>query len=58
MASFVKSLDNKLEVEIEGFYGDSIPERKSVNPGYQVRTNFFSNQLINEIDFCYNPFIH
>ncbi|KAG5569221.1 hypothetical protein H5410_058987 [Solanum commersonii] len=34
MASFVKSLDNKhlLEVGMEGFYGDSIPERKSVNP--------------------------
>uniref|UniRef100_M1B8N7 mannan endo-1,4-beta-mannosidase n=1 Tax=Solanum tuberosum TaxID=4113 RepID=M1B8N7_SOLTU len=54
MASFVKSLDNKhlLEVGMEGFYGDSIPERKSVNPGYQVGTDFISNHLINEIDFA------
>uniref|UniRef100_M1DQK1 mannan endo-1,4-beta-mannosidase n=1 Tax=Solanum tuberosum TaxID=4113 RepID=M1DQK1_SOLTU len=54
MASFVKSLDNKhlLEVGMEGFYGDSIPERKTVNPGYQVGTDFISNHLINEIDFA------
>nr|Q9FUQ6.1 RecName: Full=Mannan endo-1,4-beta-mannosidase 3; AltName: Full=Beta-mannanase 3; AltName: Full=Endo-beta-1,4-mannanase 3; AltName: Full=LeMAN3; Flags: Precursor [Solanum lycopersicum]AAG14352.1 endo-beta-mannanase [Solanum lycopersicum] len=54
MASFVKSLDNKhlLEVGMEGFYGDSIPERKLVNPGYQVGTDFISNHLINEIDFA------
>ncbi|CAN4096230.1 unnamed protein product [Withania somnifera] len=54
MASFVKSLDNKhlLEVGMEGFYGDSVPERKSFNPGYQVGTDFISNHLINEIDFA------
>ncbi|XP_019261198.1 PREDICTED: mannan endo-1,4-beta-mannosidase 1 [Nicotiana attenuata] len=54
MASFVKSLDNKhlLEVGMEGFYGDSVPERKAVNPGYQVGTDFISNHLINEIDFA------
>ncbi|PHU02576.1 Mannan endo-1,4-beta-mannosidase 3 [Capsicum chinense] len=54
MASFVKSLDNKhlLEVGMEGVYGDSIPERKSVNPGYQVGTDYISNHLINEIDFA------
>ncbi|XP_009621242.2 mannan endo-1,4-beta-mannosidase 1 [Nicotiana tomentosiformis] len=54
MASFVKSLDNKhlLEVGMEGFYGDSVPERKQVNPGYQVGTDFISNHLINEIDFA------
>ncbi|OIT38647.1 mannan endo-1,4-beta-mannosidase 1 [Nicotiana attenuata] len=53
MASFVKSLDNKhlLEVGMEGFYGDLVPERKQVNPGYQVGTDFISNHLINEIDF-------
>ncbi|KAH0707115.1 hypothetical protein KY289_012191 [Solanum tuberosum] len=51
MTSFVKSLDNKhlLEVGMEGFYGDSIPERKSVNPGYEVGTDFNSNHLINEM---------
>ncbi|XP_009760858.1 mannan endo-1,4-beta-mannosidase 1 [Nicotiana tabacum] len=54
MASFVKSLDNKhlLEVGMEGFYGDSVPERKQVNPSYQVGTDFISNHLINEIDFA------
>ncbi|XP_009789471.1 mannan endo-1,4-beta-mannosidase 1-like [Nicotiana sylvestris] len=54
MASFVKSLDKKhlLEVGMEGFYGDSVPERKQVNPGYQVGTDFISNHLINEIDFA------
>ncbi|CAI9099603.1 OLC1v1036451C1 [Oldenlandia corymbosa var. corymbosa] len=54
MASFVKSLDNKhlLEVGMEGFYGDSLPEKKQNNPGYQVGTDFISNHLIKEIDFA------
>ncbi|XP_009779875.1 mannan endo-1,4-beta-mannosidase 1-like [Nicotiana tabacum] len=54
MASFVKSGDKKhlLEIGMEGFYGDSVPERKQVNPGYQVGTDFISNHLINEIDFA------
>ncbi|CAI9100028.1 OLC1v1036946C1 [Oldenlandia corymbosa var. corymbosa] len=54
MASFVKSLDNKhlLEVGMEGFYGDSMPEKKQNNPGYQVGTDFISNHLIKEIDFA------
>ncbi|CAN4099997.1 unnamed protein product [Withania somnifera] len=54
MASFVKSLDNKhlLEIGMEGFYGDSMPEKKQVNPGYQVGTDFISSHLIREIDFA------
>ncbi|KAI4331891.1 hypothetical protein L6164_016841 [Bauhinia variegata] len=54
MASYVKSIDNKhlLEVGMEGFYGDSIPDRKQYNPGYQVGTDFISNNLIREIDFA------
>ncbi|CAN4118301.1 unnamed protein product [Withania somnifera] len=54
MTSFVKSPDNNhlLEVGMEGFYGDSVLERKSVNPSYQVGTDFISNHLINEIDFA------
>lgn len=53
MASFVKYLDSKhlLTVGMEGFYGDSVPERKTVNPGYQVGTDFISNHLIRHIDF-------
>ncbi|KAG8378550.1 hypothetical protein BUALT_Bualt08G0148600 [Buddleja alternifolia] len=54
MASFVKSLDHKhlLEIGMEGFYGDTMPQRKQVNPGYQVGTDFISNHLIKEIDFA------
>ncbi|KAG8378549.1 hypothetical protein BUALT_Bualt08G0148500 [Buddleja alternifolia] len=53
MASYVKSIDSKhlLEVGMEGFYGDSIPDRKQYNPGYQVGTDFITNNLIKEIDF-------
>ncbi|KAI3464263.1 hypothetical protein Pfo_020926 [Paulownia fortunei] len=53
MASHVKSIDKKhlLEIGMEGFYGDSIPDRKQYNPGYQVGTDFISNNLIKEIDF-------
>ena len=54
MASFVKSLDNKhlLTVGTEGFYGDTMPEKKQNNPGYQVGTDFISNHLVKEIDFA------
>ncbi|KAL2513391.1 Mannan endo-1 [Abeliophyllum distichum] len=54
MATFVKSLDKKhlLEIGMEGFYGDTMPERKQVNPGYQVGTDLISNNLIREIDFA------
>ncbi|KAL8060025.1 hypothetical protein ABFX02_03G126300 [Erythranthe guttata] len=53
MATHVKSIDKKhlLEVGMEGFYGDSVPDRKQYNPGYQVGTDFISNNLIKEIDF-------
>ncbi|PWA74184.1 glycoside hydrolase superfamily [Artemisia annua] len=41
MASFVKSLDRHhlLEIGMEGFYGDTMPERNRINPGYQVGTD-------------------
>ncbi|CAM9003557.1 unnamed protein product [Rhodiola kirilowii] len=54
MASYVKSIDNKqlLEIGMEGFYGDSIQDRKHYNPGYQVGTDFISNNLVREIDFA------
>uniref|UniRef100_A0A830CWX9 mannan endo-1,4-beta-mannosidase n=1 Tax=Phtheirospermum japonicum TaxID=374723 RepID=A0A830CWX9_9LAMI len=53
MASHVKSIDKKhlLEIGMEGFYGDSVPDRKQYNPGYQVGTDFISSNLIKEIDF-------
>ncbi|XP_042047227.1 mannan endo-1,4-beta-mannosidase 5-like [Salvia splendens] len=55
MASFVKSIDNKhlLEIGMEGFYGDSVPERKQANPNnIQVGTDFISNHLVKDIDFA------
>ncbi|PWA45125.1 mannan endo-1,4-beta-mannosidase 1 [Artemisia annua] len=54
MASYVKSLDQNhlLEIGMEGFYGDTMPDRKQINPGYQVGTDFISNNLIREIDFA------
>ncbi|KAI8004969.1 Mannan endo-1,4-beta-mannosidase 5 [Camellia lanceoleosa] len=53
MVAYVKSIDNQhlLEIGMEGFYGDSMPERKQVNPGYQVGTDFISSNLIKDIDF-------
>jgi mannan endo-1,4-beta-mannosidase len=37
---------------MEGFYGDSIPDRKRYNPGYQIGTDFITNLLVREIDFA------
>ncbi|KAG9458403.1 hypothetical protein H6P81_002911 [Aristolochia fimbriata] len=49
----VDSLDKKhlLEIGMEGFYGDSVPERKRFNPGYQVGTDFIKTNQRREIDF-------
>ncbi|MQL84049.1 hypothetical protein Taro_016544 [Colocasia esculenta] len=54
MAAYTKSLDSNhlLEVGMEGFYGDSTPEKKQYNPGYQVGTDFISTNLISEVDFA------
>ncbi|OVA16581.1 Glycoside hydrolase [Macleaya cordata] len=53
MAAHVKSIDSNhlLEVGLEGFYGESMPEKKQFNPGYQVGTDFISNNRIPGIDF-------
>lgn len=53
MAPYVKSIDSNhlLEVGLEGFYGESMPEKKQFNPGYQVGTDFISNNQVPEIDF-------
>ncbi|KAF7154603.1 hypothetical protein RHSIM_Rhsim01G0197400 [Rhododendron simsii] len=53
MAAYVKSIDKNhlLEIGLEGFYGDSTPEKKQFNPGYQVGTDFISNNRIPGIDF-------
>ena len=56
MGSYVKSIDNKhlLGIGMEGFYGDSIQDRKQYNPipGYEAGTDFITNNLIKEIDFA------
>ncbi|XP_059452427.1 mannan endo-1,4-beta-mannosidase 5-like [Corylus avellana] len=55
MAPHVKSIDNihLLGVGMEGFYGDSIQDRKQYNPqGFQVGTDFITNHMIKEIDFA------
>nr|CAD1827024.1 unnamed protein product [Ananas comosus var. bracteatus] len=54
MAAHVKSIDSNhmLEIGIEGFYGESMPDRKQFNPGYEVGTDFISNNQIPGIDFA------
>ncbi|CAK9176090.1 unnamed protein product [Ilex paraguariensis] len=54
MTAEVKSYDKNhlLEVGLEGFYGESMPEKKQYNPGYQVGTDFISNNWIPGVDFA------
>ncbi|EYU45795.1 hypothetical protein MIMGU_mgv1a0212342mg, partial [Erythranthe guttata] len=53
MSAYVKSIDTKhlVEVGMEGFYGESMPEKKQNNPGYEVGTDFIANNLVHHIDF-------
>ena len=53
MAGYVKSIDNNhmLEAGLEGFYGESKPDRKQYNPGYEVGSDFIANNQIPQIDF-------
>ncbi|KAA8537593.1 hypothetical protein F0562_027201 [Nyssa sinensis] len=54
MASYLKSIDNNhlLEVGLEGFYGQSAPQKQQYNPNFQVGTDFISNNQIAGIDFA------
>ncbi|KAH7666502.1 Mannan endo-1,4-beta-mannosidase protein [Dioscorea alata] len=54
MAAYVKSVDSShmLDVGMEGFYGESTPERKQFNPGYEVGSDFISNHQVPDIDFA------
>ncbi|WOG89934.1 hypothetical protein DCAR_0209175 [Daucus carota subsp. sativus] len=47
MASLVKSIDKKhlLTIGMEGFYGDTMPEKKQFNPGYQVGIDYITAQM-------------
>lgn len=54
MAAYVKSIDSNhlLEAGMEGFYGESTPERKKYNPvGDESGTDFIANNKIPWIDF-------
>ncbi|XP_021908095.1 mannan endo-1,4-beta-mannosidase 7 [Carica papaya] len=54
MASYVKSIDRNhlLEAGLEGFYGQSTPQRLSLNPSLNVGTDFIANNQIPGIDFA------
>ncbi|KAK4417082.1 Mannan endo-1,4-beta-mannosidase 7 [Sesamum alatum] len=54
MSAYVKSIDKNhlLEIGMEGFYGESMPEKKQNNPGYEVGTDFIANNRIPFIDFA------
>ncbi|KAF3489084.1 hypothetical protein F2Q69_00055054 [Brassica cretica] len=53
MAAHVKSLDRNhlLEAGLEGFYGQSSPQSKTLNPPGQFGTDFIANNRIPGIDF-------
>ncbi|KAF7086179.1 hypothetical protein CFC21_089505 [Triticum aestivum] len=55
MSSYVKSMDDKhmVEVGLEGFYGESTPELKRINPGGDsAGTDFIGNNRIPTVDFA------
>lgn len=54
MASYLKSIDSNhlLEVGLEGFYGESQPQKQQYNPNFQIGTDFIANNQIPGIDFA------
>ncbi|KAM0860991.1 hypothetical protein ACQ4PT_046184 [Festuca glaucescens] len=56
MSAYVKSIDHShmVEIGLEGFYGESVPARKRLNPGSTVGTgtDFISNNRIPTVDFA------
>ncbi|XP_075491501.1 mannan endo-1,4-beta-mannosidase 7 [Primulina tabacum] len=54
MAFYVKSIDriHLLEAGIEGFYGQSTPQRTHLNPHFNSGTDFIANNRIPAIDFA------
>ena len=56
MVGFVKSIDSNhlLEAGMEGFYGESTPERKQFNypAGQEFGTDFITHNQIPGIDFA------
>ncbi|KAJ0977227.1 hypothetical protein J5N97_012701 [Dioscorea zingiberensis] len=54
MAAYIKSLDKKhlVEIGMEGFYGNSTPEKKQFNHDIEVGTDFITSHLVPQIDFA------
>ncbi|KAM7521146.1 hypothetical protein LguiB_020108 [Lonicera macranthoides] len=54
MASYLKSIDSNhlLEAGLEGFYGESVPQKQQFNPNFQIGTDFIANNQISDIDFA------
>ena len=54
MAAHVKSIDSNhlLEVGLEGFYGQAAPPRRRFVGGFDVGTDFITNNLVRGIDFA------
>ncbi|GFZ10344.1 glycosyl hydrolase superfamily protein [Actinidia rufa] len=54
MASYLKSIDGNhlLEAGLEGFYGESAPQKQEFNLNFQVGTDFIANNQIPGIDFA------
>ncbi|WJX58523.1 mannan endo-1,4-beta-mannosidase [Trifolium repens] len=54
MAAYVKSIDSNhlLEIGLEGFYGETTPQKQFNPNSTQVGTDFISNNQIPEIDFA------
>ncbi|XP_020705271.2 mannan endo-1,4-beta-mannosidase 1 [Dendrobium catenatum] len=54
MAAHVKSIDSNhlVEAGLEGFYGPSSSSGLQTNPGFQLGTDFISNNQISGIDFA------
>ncbi|CAI8603647.1 unnamed protein product [Vicia faba] len=55
MAAYVKSIDSNhlLHIGNEGFYGETVPERKQLNPiSINFGTDFIQNNQIPQIDFA------
>ena len=54
MATYVKSIDSNhlVEIGLEGFYGESIPEKMQFNAGHNAGTDFILNNQLPQIDFA------
>lgn len=54
MAYYVKSIDTNhlVEAGLEGFYGQTSPQRNNLNTNLNVGTDFIANNRVPAIDFA------